>query len=178
LGRFDTFDGTSLDHIELSMANMAGLPTPLFNKETDWDGYVSDPHRVAWMSVMSMGVDVIMAIMRFIPEVVGTLASGPTPLEMFYDTVLECFYSLVGRLVAIPKLRNKAHLSAKAPLHLAIQCKCIGHEIDKAVFKVISNRNPIMGSTYHEGDSGLESTLGITDRVFSDLEPTSGRTSP
>jgi len=157
---------------------MADQPTPLFNKETDWDGYVSDPPRVAWMSVMLVGVDVITAIMRFIPEVVGTPASGPTPLERFYDTVLERFNRSVGRLAAIPKLRNKAHLSAKAPFHFAIQCKCIGHGFDKAVSKAIYNRHPIMGSTYREGDSDLGSTLGITGRVFGGLEPTSGRTSP
>jgi len=34
-GRFWTFDGAGLEHIELPMANTADQPTPLFNKETD-----------------------------------------------------------------------------------------------------------------------------------------------
>ena len=65
---------------------------------------------------------------------------------------------------------NKAYLSAKALLHLAIQRKCIGHESNKSVFKGISDRHPVMG-THYEGDSDLESTLGIIDRVFGDFEP-------
>jgi len=73
-GRFGTFDGTGLEHIELPMANAADRPTPLFNKETDWDGYVLDSNCIAWMFEMSMDTDVIMAIMRMS---FGMLASGP-----------------------------------------------------------------------------------------------------
>ena len=41
LGRFGTFDGSTFnDHIELSMTNSSEQPPPLFNKETDWGGYV------------------------------------------------------------------------------------------------------------------------------------------
>jgi len=168
-GRFGTFDGAGMEHIELPMANTADQPTPLFNKETDWDGYVLDSNCIAWMSEMSMDTNVIMVIMRFIPEVVWYAGIRTTPLERLYDTVLECFDRSSGRPVVISKLRNKAYLSAKA-LHLAIQHKCIGHESDKTVFKSISNRHPVKGRHY-EGDSDLESTLGIIDRVFGDFEP-------
>jgi len=172
LGRFSTFDGNSLsDHIELPMANTSEQPPPLFNKETDWSGYVLDSNCIAWMFEMSMDADVIMAIMRFIPEVVWHASIRATPLERLYDTVLECFDRSSGRPVVIPKLRNKAYLSAKALLHLAIQRKCIGDESDKAVFKSISSRHPIMGSRHYEGDSDLEATLGIIDRIFGDFEP-------
>jgi len=122
------------------------------------------------MFEMSMDTDIIMAIMRFVPEVVWHASIRTTPLERLYDTVLECFDRSSGRPVVIPKLRNKAYFSAKALLHLAIQRKCIGHESDKAVFKAISNRHPVMGRHY-EGNSDVESTLGIIDRVFSDFEP-------
>ena len=172
LGRFGTFDGNSIgDHIELAMANASEQPPPLFNKETDWNGYVLDSNCIAWMFEMSMDADVIMAIMRFIPEVVWHAGIRTTPLERLYDTVLECFDRSSGRPAVIPKLRNKAYLSAKALLHLAIQRKCIGDESDKAMFKSISNRHPIMGYKHYEGDSDLESTLGIIDRVFGDFEP-------
>ena len=43
---------------------------PLFNKETDWHGFVLDSNCIAWMFQMSMDAGVIMAIMRVIPEVV------------------------------------------------------------------------------------------------------------
>ena len=172
MGRLGTFDGNAFgDHIELPMAN-AEQPLPLFNKETDWNGYVLDSNCIAWMFEISMDADVMMAIMRFIPEVVWHAEIRTTPLEKLYDTVLECFdCSSGGHPVVIPKLKNKAYLSAKALLHLAFQRKCIGDESDKAVFRSISNQHPIMGSKHYEGESDLESTLGIVDRVFGNFEP-------
>ena len=68
--RSGTVDGANPEHIELPMANTANQPTPLFNKETGRDGYVLDSNCIAWMFEMSMDTDVIMAIMRLIPEVV------------------------------------------------------------------------------------------------------------
>ena len=99
------------------------------------------------------------------------LKGRPVDLWFGHDTVLECFDRSSGSPVVIPKLRNKAYLSAKALLHLAIQRKCIGDESDKAVFKSISSRHPIMGSKHYEGDSDLESTLCIIDRVLGDSQP-------
>ena len=171
LEKSGTFDGKSPgDHFELLMAS-PDQPSPLFNKETDWQGYELDSKCIAWMFEMSMDSDVIMAIMRFIPEVVWYAGIRTTPLERLYDTVLECFDRSSGHPVVIPKLRNKAYLSAKALLHLAIQRKCIGDESDKVMFKSISNRHPIVGSKHYEDDSDLEATLGIIDRVFGDFEP-------
>jgi len=43
------------------------------------------------MFEMSMDADVIMAIMRFIPEVVWHASIRTTPLEKLYDTVLDPF---------------------------------------------------------------------------------------
>ena len=91
MSRFGTFDGHSPgDHIKLLMAG-PDQPTLLFNKEADWHGYVLDSNCIAWMFEMSMDSDVIMAIMRFIPEVVWYAGIRTTPLERLYDTVLECF---------------------------------------------------------------------------------------
>ena len=168
-GRFDTFDGNNFgDHIEVPMVGLSDQSPLLFNKETDWGGYVLDSNCIAWMFEMSMDSDVIMAIMRFIPEVVWHAGIRTIPLERLYDTVLECFDHSSGHPVVIPKLRNKAYLSAKALLHLAIQRKCIGDEPDRAAFESISRRHSIMNSKHYEGDSDLESTLGIIDRVFLD----------
>jgi hypothetical protein len=59
------------DYIAAPMANQSGRPTPLFNKDVDWVGYVLDSHCIAWMFLkMSMDADVIIAILRFIPEIV------------------------------------------------------------------------------------------------------------
>ena len=112
---------------------------------------------------MSMDAGVIMAIMRFIPEVVWHVGIRTIPLECLYDTLLKCFDRSSARPMVIPKLRNKAYLSAKALLHLTIQRKCIGDDSDKMVFKAISLKHPIMGSKHYEDNSDLESTLDIID---------------
>ena len=171
LGSFNTFDANTIgNHIELAMVSPSDRQGPLFNKETDWHGYVLDSDCIAWMFEMSMDADVTLAIMKFIPEVVWHAGIRSIPLERLYDTVLECFDRSSGTPVVVSKLKNKAYLSAKALLHLAIQRKCIGHESDAAVFKAISSRHPTIGAKRYEGDSDLESTLGIIDRVFGDSE--------
>ena len=153
------------------MANTSDQLPPLFNKETDWGSYVLDSNCIAWMFKMSIDGDVIMACMRFIPEVVWHADIMTTPLEGIYDTVVECIDYSSGHPVVSPKLRNKAYVSAKALLHLAIQRRCIGHKSDKAVFKSISNHHKIMGSRHSGGESDLESILGIIDHIFGDFEP-------
>ena len=141
-GRFGTFGGSDLgDHIELLTAG-PDQPSPLFNKETDWHVYVLDPSCIAWTFKMTMDSDVITAIMRFTPEIVWHVGINTTILERLYYTMLGCFDLSSGRLVVISKLRNKAYLSAKALLHLAIQHKCISDESNEAVLKSISSRYP------------------------------------
>ena len=142
-------------------------PTP-FGKETDRYGYVLDSNCIAWMFEKSTDEDVVLDIMKFIPEVVWHDGIPTTPLKRLYDTVLECFDSPSGSLVVVPKLRNKAYLSAKALLHLAVQRKCINDEFNTAVFQSIARDHQALGSTYYDGDSDLESTLGMIDRVFID----------
>ena len=156
----------SNDHTQLPMATVGDQPRTLFDKETDLGGYVLDSNCIAWMFEKSTDADVIMAIMRFIPEVVWHVDIRTTPLERLYDTVLECFDPSSGHPVVISKLRNKAYLSAKALLHLAIQRKCVGDGSDAAIFRSISNRHVTLGSKNYEGDSDLEATLGIIDRIF------------
>ena len=173
LGKFGILDGSNTgNHIELPMA-VQDQPPPLFTEGADWRGYVLDSNCIAWMFKMSMDSDVIVAIMRFIPDVVWYAGIRTTPLELLYDTVLECFDPSNGRLVVIPRFRNKAYLNAKALLHLAIQRQCIDDESEKALFRSISTRHPIMGPVDYKGgsQSDLESTLGIIDRVLGNSEP-------
>ena len=84
--------------------------------------------------------------------------------------VLECFDRSSGHPVVTPKLRDKAYLSAKAFLHLAVQHKCVNNKSDKMVFNSISDRHQITGHKCYEGDSDLEHTFGTIDRVFGDFE--------
>jgi hypothetical protein len=191
LGRPGTPDGSgSSDHAEAPMANQPGqppplfntfgyiavpmanqLPLPLFNRDTDWAGYMLDSQCIAWMFKMSMDTDAVMAILRFIPEVVWYAGIYTPPLERLYDTLVECFDRSSGYPIVIPKLKDKAYLAAKAFLHLTIQRKCIGDERDADAFKSISNRHLPAGPQSYEGDSDLTSTLGIIDCVFGGSAP-------
>jgi len=90
-----------------------------------------------------------MATMRFIPGVVWHAGINTTLSERLYYTVLECFDRSSGRPVVIPKLRNKAYLSVKVLLYLAVQHKRTGDEPDKAAFKSVSSRHPIMTRGSH-----------------------------
>ena len=103
-----------------------------------------DSSSIAQMSEMSMASDVTMTIMRFIPGVFWHVGVNTTLLEQLYYMVFQRFDRSSGRPVVIPKLRNKAYLGAKALLYLAIQHKRISDESDKAVFKLISSRHPIV----------------------------------
>jgi len=159
------------DHIVVPMANIPDQPVPLFNKETDLDDFVLDSKCITWMFDTSMDADATMAIMRFIPEVVWHPGIRTTPLKRIYDTVLERFDRSSGYPVVISKQRDMTYLSAKALLHLAIQREWIDGESDKAVFKSISDKHSAVWSGHYDGDSDLEVTLGIIDRVFGGSKP-------
>ena len=171
LGTFNTFDASTIgDHIELVIANPSDLQAPLFNRETDWHGYVLDSICVAWALEMSRDEDVVLAIMKFIPEVVWHSGTRIISLERLYESLLECFDLSSGSPVVIPKYRDKAYFGARALFHLAIQRKCIGHESGNAAFRAISYNHLTVGSRRYEGDSDLESTLSILNYVFGDYD--------
>jgi hypothetical protein len=120
---------------------------------------------------MSTAADALLAIMKFIPEIVWHTGIWNTPLGGVYDVLLECFDGSSGSLVVISNVRQKAYFSARALLHLAIQRKYFGNKLDEAVFESILGRHQIMGFKDYSGDSDLESTLGIIDRVFGHSDP-------
>ena len=151
--------------IELAAINPAHQSPPLFNKAV-WDGHVLDSASIVRLFGISTDADVILAITKFIPEIVWHAGVRTAPLEKLYDTVLECFDRSSGHLMVIPKLRNEAYLGAKALLHLTIQRQCIGDGSDQALFKSISDRHQSVGSGCYEGDSDLESTLIVIDYIL------------
>ena len=150
-------NGNSLgDHIELPIGDTPP-PAPLFKKEADFDECVLDSKCIARMFQMSIDADASMAMMRFIPEIIWYAGIRTVPLEKLYDTVVECFDQSSGHPVVIPRLKEKAYLSAKALVHLVIQRKCIGNESDEVVFKSISERHQTMGSKdYEQNQPGVD----------------------
>lgn len=169
--------GTADRRNDIELANHAppfDLPPTFFDEDANREGYVLDSNCIVWMFKMSMDADVILDIMRFIPEVVWHAGIQTTPLEKLYDTVVECFDCSSEKPVIIPKFRDKAYLSAKALLHVAVQRRCWSNESDDEAFETIAHRHRTIG---YDGDPDpdLESTLGMLDRVFAtesqDLKP-------
>ena len=167
LGGSGKADGNNLgEQIELTMFGPYEASPPLLEKEADWEGFVLDSNCITWMSEKIVDEDAVQDIMKFIPEVVWHPGIRATPLKSLYDAVVECFDYSSGRPVLISKLKQKAYLSAKALLHVAVQRRCIDLESDRTAFDSISSRHHFMGSEIYKGNSDLESTLGIIDRVF------------
>ena len=153
------------NHLALQILSPSDQPFPLFPKDTDWENYVLDSNCIAWMFKMCTDVDFIMAIMKFIPEVVWHAGICDVPLERLYDTFIGCFDCSSGDYVLIPKLEDRAYLNAKALLHLSIQRKCIGGGLKKH-FKSIPSKFLFMGPKCKGHYSDLESILFILGRVI------------
>ena len=169
--RFALFCGPDRNDLnEGAPLAVVGPPHPppvLFGEETDQKAYVLDSNCIAWMFKMTMDSEVILDIIKFIPEIIWHNGIQTTPLEKLYDTVVECLDNASGSPVVIPKFRNKAYLSAQALVHLGIQRKCTGNESDMAAFNsLIERHTQNIGSTHYRRDPDLESTLGMVDRVF------------
>ena len=156
-------------NLPLAVVGSPFAPPVLFGDEDDRKAYVLDSNCIAWMFDMSMDPDVILDIMKFIPEIIWHNGIPNTPLEKLYDTVLECFdYSSKSGSPVVPyKFKNKAYLCAKALLHLGIQRKCTGIESDTTAFNYIAREHrKNLGSRCFEVDPDLDSTLAMIDRVF------------
>ena len=142
-------------------------PPSLFGEETGRGGNILDSNCIVWLFKMSTDAEVIQVIMRLIPDVVWYAGVQIPPLEKLYDTILECFDQSSEPPLVIPGFRNMAYLSAKALVHIVVQYTFMSIEFDRAVFDSISRRDTqSIGSGHYEGDSDLESALGMIDRVF------------
>jgi len=121
---------------------------------------------VTWMFEKPIEYDTVVAIIRFIPEIVWHGGIRTIPLERIYHNLLECFDDRAHDATVISRYRDRAYLSAKAALHIIVQRRCLGENADTEIFDSIAARHQQMGSRNYEGDSDLESTLGIIDRVL------------
>ena len=154
------------DHVELAMGGPFPQP-PRLAGWTTWGNYVLDTECIGWLSQRSRSTEVVVAIAGLIPEIIWYDSMGASPLKQLYEIMLECFDSSSKPPALIPKLKEKAYLSAKALVHLAVQRK--GIESEREVFQSISMKHSTLRSWNCDGDSDLESTLGMVDCVFKDV---------
>ena len=152
------------DHIVLPVWTLTTDPDPLFgHREVDWDGYVVYSNCITWMFEKPIEHETVMAIIKFIPEIVWHGGIKTIPLERVYDNLLECFDDQIHSPTVLSRYRDRAYLSAKAVLHIIVQRRCLAGVADTAIFDSIAARHPHMGRRPYEGSSDLESTLGIID---------------
>jgi len=161
------------EHIVLPIRTLATDPDPLFsNRKIDWDGYVVYSNCVTWMFERPVEHETVMAIIRFIPEIVWHGGIKTIQLERIYDNLLECFDDQIHFPTVLSRYRDRAYISAKAVLHIIVQRGCLAGVADTAIFDYIAARHPHMGRRPYEGGSDLESTLGIIGCVLGVDVPT------
>ena len=159
------------DHLDLQILSPPDPPPSLFSKDTDREKYVLDSNCIAWMFEMCADPDFIIVIMKFTPEVVWHANICDAPLEKLYDTFVGCFDNSSGCQVLIPRLEDKAYLSAKALLHLSVQRKCISGGSKKHFDSMADKYLSMRSMPQDRCCSDLESTLCIIDRVFGGSKP-------
>ena len=173
LGRLRRFWGPHApeeDHghyIELYMDGSFDQLPPILARPFTRDENASDIESIFWLLRRSTSAEVTMAIAGLVPELSWHTGIANTPLIQLYCTMIEYFNFSSGRPVVIPGLREKAYLSAKAVLHLAVQRRGIESERDD--FRFISEDDfGLIGFGDYDTDSDLGSTLGMIYRVCKD----------
>ena len=124
----------------------------------------SDANCISTMFQFVSGLDGIVTLTGFIPEVNWTSNVRRVPLLETYDCLYRSFEFLKdGRVLVRPGMREQAYGSARALLHLRVQRLCAGatdgaHVLAPKISSLLGHRP----RTDHE----LESTLQVLDAVF------------
>jgi len=128
--------------------------------------FSSDTNCISTMLRMASGSDAIVAITRFISEVNWSLHARTIPLLQVYHELCKSFEFLRdGRVLVRPGMKDQAHESAKALLHLRIQRSCANSTDDSDI--VASKLPPILWYySKKKEDHDLDSTLRVIDTVF------------
>ena len=147
------------------------VPIPLFTKgDLDWEGFVLDSRLLDWMSNISTDTEIIITVLRFIPDIIwhSGVANLPSVNEL-YELILSSFDLTKKPRVLIQSFKGRALAAAKALIHLKIQRKCLtGEDISKGRDITKPDQRPRLASQAavipaEEGD--LECALGVLDYI-------------
>lgn len=146
-------------------------PAPLFTKgDLDWQGFILDSRLLDWMSGNSTDTEIIIAVLRFIPEIIWHSGVEKLPsLNELYEFILSSFDFTKQPRVLIRSFKDRALAAARALVHLKIQRKCLtGKDITRGKDNKKPDQNLRLASQTtvipaEEGD--LESVLGVLDYV-------------
>ena len=149
------------------------VPTliPLFTKgDLDWEGFVLDSRLLDWMSSISTDTEIVIAVLRFIPEIIwhGGVERLPSINEL-YESILSSFDFTKKPRVLIQSFKDRALAATKALVHLKIQRRCLtGEDVPRGKDNRKPDQGPRLASQAsvipaEEGD--LESALGVLDYI-------------
>ena len=146
-------------------------PVPLFTKgDLDWEGFILDSRLLYWMSSISTDTDIVIAVLRFIPEIIWHSGVERLPsINELYESILSSFDFTKKPRVLIQSFKDRALAATKALVHLKIQRKCLtGEDISRGKDNRKSDQGPRLASQAtvipaEEGD--LESALAVLDYI-------------
>ena len=149
------------------------VPTliPLFTKgDLDWEGFILDSRLLDWMSNISTDTEIVIAVLRFIPEIIwhGGVERLPS-IDELYESILSSFDFTKKPRVLIQSFKDRALAATKALVHLKIQRRCLTEEdVPRGKDNRKSDQGPKLASQAavipaEEGD--LESALGVLDYI-------------
>jgi len=146
-------------------------PPPLFTKgDLDWEGFILDSRLLDWMSNISTDTEIVIAVLRFIPEIIwhGGVEKLPSINEL-YESILSSFDFTKKPRALIQSFKDRALAATRALVHLKIQRKCLtGEDVPREKDNKNSDPGPRLASLAtvipaEEGD--LESVLGVLDYI-------------
>jgi len=146
-------------------------PTPLFTKgDLDWEGFVLDSRLLDWMSSISTDTEIVIAVLRFIPEIIWHSGVENLPsINELYEFILSSFDFTKKPRVLIQSFKDRALAATRALVHLKVQRKCLTGE---GIPRGKDDKNSYQGARLssqatvipaEEGD--LESALGVLDYI-------------
>ena len=146
------------------------MTMPLFTKgDLDWEGFVLDSRLLDWMWSISTDTEHVIAVLRFIPEIIWHSGVGKLPsINVLYESILSSFDFTKKPRVLIQSFKDRALAATKALVHLKIQRKCLtGEDVEKRKENKL-DKGPRLASpaTFIPAEEGdLESALGVLDYI-------------
>ena len=142
--------------------------TPLFFQEIGAEVDRLDARCISRMFMMSTGLEVVVPIMDFIPEIIWHSGIKDIPFKRIYDILMDCFDLSGLHPVVIPRMRNVAYLSARAFAHITLQRRCITQCEDnqQGSWKALCANHRLLSPADHGLDADLDTALFMVDTTL------------
>jgi hypothetical protein len=155
----------------IQIAHVDPNPVPLFMKgDLDWKGFILNSCLLEWMSSISTDTEIVIAVLRFIPEIIWHCGVENLPsINDLYEFILSSFDFTKKPRVLIQSFKDRALAATRALVHIKIQRKCLtGEDVSRGKDNTRSGQGPSLASQVttipaEEGD--LESALAVLDYI-------------